>query len=89
MNITMKISSGTIWNRTRDLPVCSAVPQLTTPQRTPHKFQHKYENKTALFAWEIQLRYSKFNGEIWTVNHKRYFVILMFIGPCIIVITEE
>jgi len=30
----MKNSSDTILNRTRDLPVCSAVPQPTAPPRT-------------------------------------------------------
>jgi len=29
----MKNSSDTIWNRTRDLPVCSAVLQQTAPPR--------------------------------------------------------
>jgi hypothetical protein len=31
----MKNSSDTIGNRTRDLPVCSAVPQQTAPPRAP------------------------------------------------------
>ena len=31
----MKNSSDTIGNRTRDLPVCSAVPQSTAPSRNP------------------------------------------------------
>ena len=31
----MKNSSDNIGNRTRDLPVCSAVPQLTAPPRAP------------------------------------------------------
>jgi len=31
--MSMKNSNGTIWNRTRDLPACSAVPQPTAP---PH-----------------------------------------------------
>ena len=30
----MKNSSNTIGNRTRDLPACSAVPQMTAPPRT-------------------------------------------------------
>ena len=33
--MSMKNSSDTIWNRTRDLPICSAVPQPTAPPRTP------------------------------------------------------
>jgi hypothetical protein len=31
----MKISNDTIGNRSRDLPVCSAVPQPTAPPRAP------------------------------------------------------
>jgi len=33
--VSMKIYSDTIGNRTRDLLVCSAVPQSTAPPRTP------------------------------------------------------
>jgi hypothetical protein len=32
--ISVKNSRDTIGNRTRDLPICSAVPQPTTPPRT-------------------------------------------------------
>ena len=32
-------SNDTIGNRTRDLPVCSAVPQPTAPPRAPYKWQ--------------------------------------------------
>jgi len=32
----MKNSSDTVGNRTRDLPICSAVPQLTAPPRAPY-----------------------------------------------------
>ena len=31
----MKNSNNTIGNRTRDLPICSAVPQPTAPPRAP------------------------------------------------------
>jgi hypothetical protein len=34
----MKNSSDTIWNRTRNLPTCKAVPQPTAPPRIPHQF---------------------------------------------------
>ena len=34
---SMKNSNYTIGNRTRDLPACSAVPQLTAPPRTAVK----------------------------------------------------
>jgi hypothetical protein len=33
--MSMKNSSDTIGNRTRDLPACSAVPQTTAPPRAP------------------------------------------------------
>ena len=33
----MKNSNDTIWNRTRDLPACSAVPQPTALPRAPIK----------------------------------------------------
>ena len=33
--MSMKNSSDTIGNRTRDLPACSAVPQPTVPPRAP------------------------------------------------------
>ena len=33
--MSMKNSNETIGNRTRHLPICSAVPQLTAPPRTP------------------------------------------------------
>ena len=42
----MKNSYDTIGNRTRDLPVCSAVPQPTAPPRTPI---------TILYSLKIQL----------------------------------
>jgi hypothetical protein len=34
--MSMKNSNGTIGNRTRDLPVCSAVRQQTAPPRAPN-----------------------------------------------------
>jgi hypothetical protein len=35
--ISMKISSDTIENRTRDPPACNEVPQPTVPQRAPNR----------------------------------------------------
>ena len=34
---SLKNSNGTIGNRTRDLPACSAVPQPTAPPRAPNR----------------------------------------------------
>ena len=36
--MSMKNSNDTIGNRTRDLPVCSAVPQPTAPPRAPYTY---------------------------------------------------
>ena len=35
--MSMKNYNDTIGNRTRDLPVCSAVPQPTAPPRAPER----------------------------------------------------
>ena len=35
--ISMKNSSDTTWNRTRNLPACSSVPRPTAPRRAPTK----------------------------------------------------
>jgi hypothetical protein len=35
--MSVKNSNDAVENRTRDLPVCSAVPQLTAPPRAPIK----------------------------------------------------
>jgi len=44
----MKNSNDTIGNRTRDLPVCSAVPQPTAPQRASVS-EKLGVNKTTIF----------------------------------------
>jgi hypothetical protein len=38
--MSIKNSSYTIGNRTRDLPACSAVPQPTAPPRAPRNLQN-------------------------------------------------
>ena len=40
----MKISDDIIGNRTRDFPVCSAVPQPAAPSRAPVKECRRIEN---------------------------------------------
>ena len=42
----MKKSNDTIGNRTRDLPVCRAVPQPTAPPRAPHFQQYNFKYVT-------------------------------------------
>jgi hypothetical protein len=47
--MSMKNSSDTIGNRTRDLPACSAVPQPTAPPGTPiYLIKKKILNTKAL-----------------------------------------
>jgi hypothetical protein len=40
--MSMKNSNDTIGNQTRDLPTCSAVPQLTVLPRAPVKQGYEY-----------------------------------------------
>jgi hypothetical protein len=47
--MSMKNSNGTIGNRTRNLLVCSAVPQPTAPPRIP-PFSYKSFNKQCCVA---------------------------------------
>jgi hypothetical protein len=49
-NMSMKNSSDTIGNRTRDLPACTTVSQPTAPPRAPTglKLQHVSNQRTLL-----------------------------------------
>jgi hypothetical protein len=52
----MKNSTDTIRNRTRDLPTCSAVPQLTAPPRAPTEANNiaiLTEHCQSLLDWKI------------------------------------
>jgi hypothetical protein len=44
---SMKNSSDTIGNRTRDLPACSTVPQPTAPPRTPLHIRYQFLHVSA------------------------------------------
>ena len=55
---SLKNSSDSMGNRTRDLPVCSAVPQPTAPPRTPTGTRASTTNDTASFNSEIYQRCS-------------------------------
>ena len=44
----MKNSIDTSWNRTRDLPACSAIPHPTVPPRAPH-LREGFAKMTQLF----------------------------------------
>jgi hypothetical protein len=45
----MKNLNDSIGNRTRDLPACSAVPQLPAPPRAPTHFKQEIINFTEFF----------------------------------------
>jgi hypothetical protein len=51
----MKKSSETIGNRTRDLPVCSAVPQPLR-HRVPHNNNNNNNNNNNTILWNQQVR---------------------------------
>ena len=55
--MSMKHSSDTIWNRTRDLPTFSAVLQQTVPQRTPRSLvmTSNFQSRTDPLAFLITL----------------------------------
>jgi len=53
----MKNSSDTIWNRTRDLLTCSAVPQPTVPSRAHTTLSDLYKSRR---SWT-------FNNQNWPV----------------------
>ena len=53
--MSMKNSSNTIGNRTRDLPVCSTVPELTVPPHVPTCLVNKNINGKGLDdVWSFQ-----------------------------------
>jgi hypothetical protein len=66
--MSMTNSNDTLENRTRDLQVCSAVPQLTAPPRAPHSdhvhvfkkcfFLRKERRRRWLVFWEITVCWS-------------------------------
>jgi len=47
----MKNSDDTIGNGTRDLPVCSAVPQPTAPPRAPNGRKFLFELNDTVAKW--------------------------------------
>jgi hypothetical protein len=56
--MSMKNSSDTIGNRTRDLPACSKVPQLTAPPRAPCH-DDDYDNYNGTLRGAVALRYKR------------------------------
>jgi len=64
--MSMKNSSDTIGNRTRELPTCSAVPQLTAPPRAPVLVRTKRNsiNKLKNFRLHSKMQCEKTNNLI-------------------------
>ena len=58
----MKNSNDTIRNRTRDLPVCSAMPQPTAPPRVP-------SSETAMHLLKYVITNNNFTSQITTTNN--------------------
>jgi hypothetical protein len=78
-----------IGNRTRDLPVCSAVPQPTAPPRTPSfslciYLFHVYYNVGLLSCQVLELHHrQELCAQCCQHSHSRGFVLLLF-PACII-----
>ena len=52
--MSMKNSNDTIGNRTRDLPVCSAVPQPTALRRASESEGTEQKNRNLIIAFQIK-----------------------------------
>jgi hypothetical protein len=61
----MKKSTDTIGNRTRDLPVCSAVPQPTAPPRPLNIIKKLWGRPFLLFSVFRFTNYQMDFDEIW------------------------
>jgi len=86
--MSMKNSSDTIGNRTRDLPACSAVPQPTAPPRAPYNTvwcnnQEKYHwTTTAVAPWNpLDIRESVHRDTTMKVTNKMHFFFLWRCDP--------
>jgi hypothetical protein len=55
--MSMKNSDDTIGNRSRDLPVCSAVPQTNAPPRAPYLKNHENQEIYQLFIGFINYKW--------------------------------
>ena len=62
--MSMKNSSDTIGNRTRDLPPCSAVSQPTVPPRVPTKKEKEYQYYCHKATYINLHKYRKLNNTI-------------------------
>ena len=83
--MSMKNSSDTIGNRTRDLPACSTVPQPTAPPCTPSSMLHTYNNHRPMLGHSL-LIWTNFSYEPpWfsTLHHVNP-LIRLYDGPHLI-----
>jgi hypothetical protein len=55
----MKNSSGIIWNRTRELPACSAVTQPTAPLRAPNNISNLFKIASTLYRGFARERFER------------------------------
>jgi hypothetical protein len=85
--MSMKNSNDTIRNQTRDLPVCSAVPQPTAPPCTPCSMLHIYNNHRptlghSLLIWTNVSYESPWFSTLHHVNPlSRPSIIRLYDGP--------
>jgi len=65
--MSIRNSDGTIGNRTRDFPACSAVPQPTAPPRAPFLDMYRYEFMTLVSsAYILEVRHGTIRNDAWT-----------------------
>jgi hypothetical protein len=88
--MSIRNSSDTIGNRTRDLPACSTVPQPTAPPRNWHvvslKLGHDHIPPNFIFQVTVTRSFEATQDELITASlNKQHRSTLMFCWPCIIV----
>ena len=84
-------SSDTIGNRTRDLPVCSAVPQLTTQPRAPKNIKQEeiIQLQYLLEIWDLRMCYTNCTARTICIvgfrTHNCQTVYNLNTGSCILI----
>ena len=71
--MSIKNSIDTIGNRTRDLPICSAVPQLTALPRAPNFFKYRIKILSGDFNAKIKTSAKESLGLHELKQHKTQF----------------
>ena len=61
----------TVWNKTRDLPACSAVPQPTAPPRAPNSYFNKGQviQYNVTYAAGVYSKLSQIGSRIYILTH--------------------